>query len=219
MLHGCSPKKRQKTKKFLKRKWGVPVVTQWVRNPTSIRENVGLIPASEPPGDAMSCPIGHKCRCGIGWQRRLCSEPGNFHMLQVWPWKEKRKRKWDPRGVRPKVTKVRKLGCKKKIRFSPRFKLFLRPCLPKTQHCNHHTTSRVTCPQIPRTVIVKSMRTKSHSVTGMFILGFLACLQSLWVKTKAPSSFCTVHAVFCFQNAQSDVLVQCCPIERRVPRI
>ena len=44
----------------------VPIVAQWVENPTGIHDHVGLIPGFaqwvKDPGIAVSCDVG--CRCG-----------------------------------------------------------------------------------------------------------------------------------------------------------
>ena len=71
---------------------------QWLTNPTRNYEVVGLIPGLaewvKDPSIAVSCCIGCRphldprcCGCGVGWQLqlRLYPQPGNLHMLQVWP--------------------------------------------------------------------------------------------------------------------------------------
>ena len=46
----------------------------------------------------MSCGVDLRCccgcGCGVGWQLQLQLDPypGKFHVLQVWPWKSKRKK-------------------------------------------------------------------------------------------------------------------------------
>ena len=86
--------------KYLKKKYqgGVPVVTQRVENPTSIHEDVGLIPSLIQWAKDLVLPqavvqvtdaarIWLCCGCSIGQQLQLQfdPQPGNIYMPQVWP--------------------------------------------------------------------------------------------------------------------------------------
>ena len=60
----------------------VPVEAQWVKNPTSVRKDVGSIPgltqwvkvpALLQAADAAWIP--HCCGCGVGWQLQLHLDP------------------------------------------------------------------------------------------------------------------------------------------------
>ena len=67
----------------------IPAVVQWVKNLTSIQEDVDSIPGltlwDKDPAKAMSCLIGHRCGsdpaagrccgCGIGLQLQLSFDP------------------------------------------------------------------------------------------------------------------------------------------------
>ena len=81
-----------------KEKFGVPVMAQRVKNPTSIHEDPSQIPGLTQwvKNPAMSCGVGHRLDsdlesallgCGSGQQLQLQfdSQAGNFHMPQVWP--------------------------------------------------------------------------------------------------------------------------------------
>ena len=87
---------------------GVPLVVQWVKNPTSIHENVSLIPSFPQWVQDLALPqavaqvtgvaqIPHgSCRgYGVGWQLQLQSnpQPGNFNMPLCSPIREKKKKK------------------------------------------------------------------------------------------------------------------------------
>ena len=66
-----------------KKKMGVPVVAQWLTNPTRNHEVVGSVPALaqwvKDPGIAVSCGIA--CRCGLDpsllwlWRRPVATAP------------------------------------------------------------------------------------------------------------------------------------------------
>ena len=73
-------------------------MAQRVKNPTSIHEDVGLIPGLSQWVKDLVLPqvvaqvvdeawILRCCSCGIGQQLQLQFNtlPKNFHMLQVWP--------------------------------------------------------------------------------------------------------------------------------------
>ena len=75
---------------------GFPVLVQWVKNPTSIVEDMGQIPGLvqwvKDPAQLQAVAqvtdmawIPRCCACGVGWQLQLQFDPypGDFHMLQV----------------------------------------------------------------------------------------------------------------------------------------
>ena len=77
---------------------GVPVVAQWVKNPTGIREDAGWIPCLTQWVKDLVLPqaavqvvdvaqIWRCCSCGRGLQLQLQfdPQPGNFHMPWVQP--------------------------------------------------------------------------------------------------------------------------------------
>ena len=99
---------------------GVPVVAQRVKNLSSIHEDVGSVPglvqwvkdlalpqAAAQVTDAAQTWRG--CGYGVGRQLQLGFDPWpmNFHMLHVWPEKEKQTNKQNPTGKK----KIQFLSC------------------------------------------------------------------------------------------------------------
>ena len=59
---------------------GVPVVAQWITNPTSIHEDARLIPGLAQGSDvAVSCSVGYRCNLDPAllwlWQRQAAAAP------------------------------------------------------------------------------------------------------------------------------------------------
>ena len=86
----------------------VPIVAQPVKALCSLHEVSGRIPwaYSVKYGIAASCSVGHRYDSDLVLAVAVASAsaaaqiqplPGNFHMLQVWPYKEKKEKKksWD----------------------------------------------------------------------------------------------------------------------------
>ena len=60
----------------------VPTVAQWVKSPTSINEDAGLMPGLAQWVTDLAWPW-LCCRLAVGTP--LPPQPGNFHMPQAWP--------------------------------------------------------------------------------------------------------------------------------------
>ena len=78
---------------------GVRIVVQWVKNPTHIYEDAGLIPSLAQwvggSGVAVSCGVGSRRGSDptlLLWHR-FNPQPGNFRMPQAWPKKNQNMQK------------------------------------------------------------------------------------------------------------------------------